>query len=401
MKEHLYTTGEFAKKANVSVRTIRYYDKQGLLKPSQISDSGYRFYSDEEFARLQKILTLKYLGFSLEEIQSISLNETINDFVKTSLEMQKKLIRNKIEGLQLVEKALNETSAILEQENTVDWKAILHLIHMIGMEKSLAEQYKTGANTSVRIRLHKEFGRNPEGWFPWLFRQMELQKGMQVLEIGSGNGEFWKVNTENIPEGCQIVISDISSGMIQDAKAQLGQNSYVSYSVFDCHQIPMEKNQFDRVVANHVMFYLKNMDTALREVQRVLKPEGMFLCSTYGNQHMKEISEMVQEFDERINLSEVRLSEVFGLENGEELLKKYFDDVKCVHYDDELMISQTAPILDYILSCHGNQQEYLANRYEEFRMFLEEKMKKNGILHITKDAGAFLCRKPKISREKK
>lgn len=395
MEGRLYTTGEFAKKANVSVRTIRYYDKQGLLKPSKISDSGYRLYSDEEFARLQKILTLKYLGFSLEEIQSISLNETVNDYVRNSLEMQKKLIRNKIEGLHLVEEALNETSRILEQEKMVDWKAILHLIHMISMEKSLAEQYKTGANTSVRIQLHKEFSVNPEGWFPWMFRQMDLREGMQVLEIGCGNGEFWRTNLDRIPEGCHIILSDISSGMIQDARKQLGEDTRFQYEVFDCHQIPAEPQVFDRVAANHVMFYLKNLDMALREVQRVLKPDGIFLCSTYSSSHMKEISEMVHEFDERINLSEVRLSDVFGLENGQEMLERYFEDVRCIRYQDELRITQSQPILDYILSCHGNQQEYLGNRYEEFRTFLEEKMKKKGVLHITKDAGVFLCRTAK------
>lgn len=395
MKGRLYTTGEFAKKANVSVRTIRYYDKQGLLKPSQVSESGYRLYSDEDFARLQKILTLKYLGFSLEEIQSISLNEDVSDYVKNSLEMQKKLIRNKIEGLQVVEEALNETSRILEKEQTVDWKAILHLIHIIGMEKSLAEQYRTGANTSVRIQLHKEFGVNPEGWFPWLFRQMDLKENMQVLEVGCGNGEFWKTNITQIPYGCHILLSDISSGMIQDAKKQLEENTAFSYEVFDCHQIPASENQFDRVAANHVMFYLKNMDMALQEVQRVLKPDGIFLCSTYGSSHMKEISEMAQEFDDRISLSEVRLSEVFGLENGAEILSKYFESVECIRYEDELVIPQILPILDYILSCHGNQQEYIGSRYEEFRAFLEEKMKKKGVLHITKDAGVFLCRRPR------
>lgn len=51
-----YTSGEFAKKANVSIRTIRYYDKQGLLKPAGMSEAGYRLYTDSDFAKLQKIL---------------------------------------------------------------------------------------------------------------------------------------------------------------------------------------------------------------------------------------------------------------------------------------------------------------------------------------------------------
>ena len=74
-----YKSGEFAKKANVSIRTIRYYDKQELLKPSYVSEAGYRFYTDADFVRLQKILSLKYLGFSLEEIRAITINDDKDD----------------------------------------------------------------------------------------------------------------------------------------------------------------------------------------------------------------------------------------------------------------------------------------------------------------------------------
>ena len=66
--ERYYKTGEFAKMANLSIRTIRYYDNIGLLKPSMIADNGYRLYNNQDFLKLQKILSLKYLGFSLEDI---------------------------------------------------------------------------------------------------------------------------------------------------------------------------------------------------------------------------------------------------------------------------------------------------------------------------------------------
>ena len=60
-------------------------------------------------------------------------------------------------------------------------------------------------------------------------------------------------------------------------------------------------------------------------------------------------------------------------------------------YEDSLEIDDVKPLLAYILSCHGNQDEYLANRYEEFRQFLQGKLEKKGTLHITKQAGVFRC----------
>lgn len=53
-----------------------------------------------------------------------------------------------------------------------------------------------------------------------------------------------------------------------------------------------------------------------REVKRVLKPGGRFVCSTYGSEYMKEVSELVQSFDDRIVLSAEKLYERFGRENG-------------------------------------------------------------------------------------
>ena len=54
-----YSSGEFARMAHVTLRTIRYYDKQNILKPSYVTDSGARFYTDEDFARFQQQDLLK------------------------------------------------------------------------------------------------------------------------------------------------------------------------------------------------------------------------------------------------------------------------------------------------------------------------------------------------------
>ena len=72
-KEGYYSSGEFARMAHVTLRTIRYYDKQNILKPSYVSDAGARFYTDEDLARLQQILLLKFLGFSLDDIRICGL----------------------------------------------------------------------------------------------------------------------------------------------------------------------------------------------------------------------------------------------------------------------------------------------------------------------------------------
>ena len=159
-----YTSGEFARKANVTIRTLRFYDKQGILKPNKISSSGYRLYTDEDFGRLQKILSLKYLGFSLEEIMAMTINDDAVDMAH-SLEIQKNLIQKKIRHLEMMEKTLEDTSKMVEDSGLIDWNNILNLIHITNMEHAIIDQYKTAVNLNVRIELHNRFSHNPQSWF--------------------------------------------------------------------------------------------------------------------------------------------------------------------------------------------------------------------------------------------
>lgn len=390
-KNGYYSSGEFARMANVTLRTIRYYDKQNILKPSYVSDAGARFYSDKDLARLQQILLLKFLGFSLDDIRDMTINDTDYHFMQDSLNIQLKLVRDRIEQLQLVEKAIQDTSNAIQTQHTVDWNQMLDLIHLTDMEKSLKNQYQNATNIAARINLHSLYSTNKEGWFSWIFRQCHLAPGMQVLELGCGDGALWKENIAKIPPNIHITLSDISDGMLRDARRALGaRDTRFSFSTFNCEKIPAASDTYDLVIANHVLFYCDDIKKVCQEVQRVLKPGGIFLCSTYGTSHMKEISQLVRQFDERIVLSANKLYEKFGEENGADLLSPWFSSVHWISYEDSLLVTEPEPLISYILSCHGNQNQYLLDHYKEFRSFVNKKTEQG--FPITKDAGLFLCR---------
>lgn len=65
MEQTRYTIGEIAKLSGVSAKTLRFYDEKGLLKPVGYSEAGYRYYNENSFVVLQRILMLKYLGMPL------------------------------------------------------------------------------------------------------------------------------------------------------------------------------------------------------------------------------------------------------------------------------------------------------------------------------------------------
>ena len=98
----------------------------------------------------------------------------------------------------------------------------------------------------------------------------------------------------------EIFLTDKSQGMVEEVRHKLG-NDY-NCMVVDCQAIPFKDAYFDAVVANHVLFYLSDLRRGLKEIQRILRPEGLFYCSAYGKDHMKEIAEIAAEFDPRVKL---------------------------------------------------------------------------------------------------
>ena len=386
-----YSSGQFAKKAHVTLRTIRYYDKQNILKPSAKTSAGARLYTEADFAKLQQILLLKYLGFSLQDIREMTLASADQQYLLESMRVQKKLIQERIEEMQAMNDAIDSTMDAIQQKQEMDWNRMLDLIHLTAMERSLKTQYQNAANISARIRLHREYSVNPKGWFPWLLEQCELHEGMRILEIGCGNGALWSENREWLPEHMQVVLSDKSDGMLRDVQRELGEDERLSYERFDCNEIPYGEAAFDLVIANHVLFYCEDIPQVLSECKRVLRPNGQFLCSTYGRNHMKEITQLVQRFNKDIVLSADCLYEHFGLENGAEILRDFFPEAEEHIYKDAIEIDEPEPLISYILSCHGNQNQLLLDQYKEFCEFVSQQIR--GGFHITKEAGAFICKK--------
>lgn len=378
-----YKTGQFARLANVSERTIRYYDKIGLLKPSFVMENGYRQYSDLDLLKLQKILSLKHLGFSIEEIFPMVMDNTN---LKESFELQIDLIEDKISHLQSLKDALKRAS----NSSNLSWNMILSLVQLSNEETNIIEQYKNAKNLNDRISLHEKYSTNKQGWFNWLFEKIDFSKVNRLLELGCGNGKLWQENKIDL-RNREIFLSDISEGMVEEVRNKLG--SDFNCIVADAEKIPFKDAYFDSIIANHVLFYLNDLNQGLKEISRVLKPNGVLYCSTYGSNHMKEITDIVQSFDSRINLSNHSLYDVFGLENGESILKQYFTSVQRMDYQDSLEITESKPLIDYIMSCHGNQNEILGPRLSEFKEYIEELLQNDGKIVVTKQAGLFVCEK--------
>lgn len=130
MSRQLYHTNDFAKKSSVSVRTLQFYDKKGLLSPSEYTQAGYRLYSDDDLTQLQQILALKYLGFSLTEIKNL-IQQGAKEFL-AALTVQKEMLIDKRRQIDTIITAI-EKIEMMEAER-LDYEAIVRIIEVIQLD---------------------------------------------------------------------------------------------------------------------------------------------------------------------------------------------------------------------------------------------------------------------------
>ncbi|WP_051620367.1 MerR family transcriptional regulator [Paenibacillus sp. UNC451MF] len=131
MDSTLYSISQFARKAGVSIRTLRYYDKKGLLTPTHFNSSGFRQYTDSDLSRLQYIIGLKFLGFSLNEIHI--LLQTGPKHLPEMLAQQKAMMITKRQQLDMIIGVMENTEAFL-QANPTDMQGVIKVILALQME---------------------------------------------------------------------------------------------------------------------------------------------------------------------------------------------------------------------------------------------------------------------------
>ncbi|OUA53032.1 MerR family transcriptional regulator [Bacillus thuringiensis] len=149
MDKNYYSIGEFSERTGTSIRTLHYYDEIGLLKPEKHPRSGHRLYNNQDALILQKIVTFKFLGYSLDEISKIINQSTFDLSLNKTLEIQKKIMEEKKENIETVLKVINRTLTLLEEEKELDSTILMTLIKNIQLDTEHRKWFEQ--NTSAEI----------------------------------------------------------------------------------------------------------------------------------------------------------------------------------------------------------------------------------------------------------
>lgn len=191
-----YTVNKLSKLSGVSARTLRYYDEIGLLKPSRISESRYRFYGDDEVALLQQILFYRELGIKLDDISEIIHDNDFDRLAALSQHMSA-LVQKKAQ-IELLIENVNKTILSLKGEITMSDKEKFE-----GFKKELINENEKKYGDEIRQKYGEDAvnasnaklsGMNEDEWN----RQLQLKRQIaDLLKSAVENGNPSCIEAQN------------------------------------------------------------------------------------------------------------------------------------------------------------------------------------------------------------
>lgn len=251
---------------------------------------------------------------------------------------------------------------------------------------NIEKQYKTPVNLNTRISIHEKYSTNRQPFGEWIMSHYQIDPGFRILELGCGTGDMWKHNLHVLSGGTSLIMTDFSVGMLELARKNTVDCDKIDYRIVDIQNIPYENGSFDMVIANMMLYHVPDLHKGLSEVRRVLKQGGKFYCATYGEHGVMEfVNDSIRDLG-----IQGKIGKSFTLQNGANILKRYFSDVRMFVREDGLAISCVEDFVDYVLSLSGLTGLTDGCRDSLRQAFLKKTI--NGILYVPKEYGMFICK---------
>ena len=388
-----YTAGELAKQLGVSARTVRFYDEKNLLPPCGYTEAGYRLYDENSMERLQKIIMLKFLDFTLDQICEMMKEDKLD--IQESLKEQEQMLRSEKEHIERIIEAVRKAREASDEEL---WDNMRNVIDMTKDREKVIQQYRTDENLNKRISIH-DYSTSKEGFYSWLFRKVELKPYMKVLEIGCGNAYFWKTVADRLPEGLEIHLTDYSDGMLESAAKVVAeiQEKYPEKELKfildkrDATQFSYTTDGFDRIMANHMLYHLtrESRQQLYPKIKELLAADGRFSCTLIGKTHFRELNDFMKEYYSESQRLTANID--FWLEDAPEEINQYFNIVAVEEQKNDLLVPDEELVYEYVTSYSKDVKEFSEHDKRIFLDRVRSKMNADGCMYIHKSAGIVVC----------
>lgn len=385
--KRIYTIGELAELAGVSTKTLRVYERKGLLLPERNAGNQYRMYTEEAVRKLEQIQLMKYLGFSLEQIETfLSRNKTSGR--EEMLRTQKRLLEKKRAQLDsiiaCVDRAVTEC-----REGAAQSDAFLHTLG------SIVKNQKSDELVG-RLGMHSD---EPRGWSEYIFEQAMLTENMRVLDAGAGYGNLWRYNVHRLPEGVQVTCVDLHNthadvfyDLVQEKEAsgelKTGQISFV----WEDLELRKFSEKYHCIFFNHVASFIQERVALYRRFRDSLHPGGTFIC-TWGGLLINENAATVLNgfLDDTAPLTARQKKHETTIHQYEKELSAVFGTVERQAYVTTLRFATAEDYMDYLLQVCRPVEAELEERREEFLEYLRGLQEPDGGYTFVRDTYLYRC----------
>lgn len=271
-----------------------------------------------------------------------------------------------------------------------------------GTDRDILTQkaYATDEALLVRQRTHDLYSVPQVNMVEWVLDRVQWRGNEQVLDIGAGPGTYFEELKARIPNG-RLVGGDLSIGMAGKA-AKYGIANLILNA--DVQALPFSDHCFDVVLANHMLYHVPELDQALIEIHRVLKPEGYLIASTNSEFNMPELEQLMRRTygllgavvpeNEAVMKSH---TQTFHLEDGPLYLARHFYAVARHDLPGAFVFPAKQPVIDYINSMRAIREPLLPRRiaWEDFIHVLGDQIQRRinqfGELVVSKLAGVLVA----------
>ena len=283
------------------------------------------------------------------------------------------------------------TPAILSMEEPMSDEAYQGKDPTILREQAYADD----TQLDIRRRTHQLYSVDPVDFGRWTLERLPWRGDERVLDAGCGPGDLLCAMARHSDRWGMLAGFDFSAGMVAEA-AQAAAGLPVRVLVADAQASPFPDRAFDVVMARHMLYHVPDIDRAVAEAARVLRPGGTFLATTNAARTMPEywaIRERAAQRFPRMAKPDMLIHR-FCLENGEAFLDPYFARIEVHMLPGMLRFPTAQPLIDYFASSRAltmppdhTEAEWQAV-LDFVRADAEAIVEREGCIEVTKITGA-------------
>ncbi len=248
----------------------------------------------------------------------------------------------------------------------------------------------------TRIEAHRRYSEHSLDFFAWVVDQIPWRGGEIVLDVGCGNGVYFSYT---IRHAHRVVALDRDASMLAASRSRHVERVHLLQG--EATALPVPPATFDVVFANHVLFFVEDIDRALDEAHRVLKAGGIFVTTTNTAQSQQALYALHAQVLHRLGrLAAPPVHSRFPLEEGAKRVQARFGQVEVHRHENAFLFPTVDAAMRYYLSGLINavvgpplSPEERHFVIDEMRRRIRHHVEREGVWRVPKDAGVILATK--------